>query len=134
MGLKEKRAVAQFKEEVYPGLVEKISGLIGREVDFEIDWDQLAWDNSDINYAHDCQKIFFEPVIKAFEAICIDDMGKSALSDVLTKINFKCSGDKYDSAAIQYSDGVITIDHIWANVNDLKLRTDKLLKLLEAAL
>ena len=133
MGLKEKRAVKSFEENSYPELKAKITDTVGFDLEIEVHWDTLAQDRMEHVYEDSFPKVYFQPVIQAFEDICQDDMGKEALQEVLKKIVIKneagiWSADKWAS----FADGVLTLDHDpTTNADNVSARQESLLAAVE---
>lgn len=134
-GLKERRAVKEFQELVYPGIKNEIDKIAGFDVSVEVDWKSLAKDGNSGLYKEAFPKVYFNPLIEAFKEICADDMGKGALKDGLKKVVVKNSSDAYSPSKFSFKDGTLTIDHSpITNINDVKERKSKILKLLEQGL
>jgi hypothetical protein len=55
--------------------------------------------------------VYFQPLVLALSAITVDDMGKTAVKDGLSKIIIKNSGEHYSTAGITFRNGVLTINH-----------------------
>src|SRR5215469_3742585 len=111
MGLAERRAVEQFKNDVYPSWKSQIDEAAGFDVPVEVAWDQLAVDEYASSYAEFFPKVYFEPLVAALKAITVDDIGKSAARDGLKKIVIKNTGDFYSTSGFSFADGVLIIDH-----------------------
>lgn len=78
MGLAERRAVEQFKNDEWPGWKAQIDQAAGFEIPVDVAWDQLAVEDYAHSYASFFPKVYFEPLIEALNAITVDDLGKSA--------------------------------------------------------
>jgi hypothetical protein len=79
-------------------------------------------------------KVFFTPVIEALQRIGRDPMGKAALGG-LKGIVFQNTARLYSpSVAMKFDGGVLTVDHDYGNVDQVKARTDHLVGLLESSL
>ncbi len=134
MGLAERRASMEFQTAVFPGLKKQVDNAAGFEVPMEIDWQSLAQPNDAHLYNEYWTKIFFEPLIGAFQRLCVDDIGKEALKNGLKKIEMINTGENYDRRAFSFENGVLKIDHKLTNVDHLDERTDKIVSLLEEGL
>lgn len=134
MGLAERRASMEFQEAVFPGLKSQIDKAAGFEVPMQIDWQSLAQPNDAHLYSEYWTKIYFEPLIGAFQRVCVDQIGKEALKGGLKRIEINNSGEKYDRNAFSFEDGVLKIDHKLTNVDHLEERTEKVVSLLEEGL
>lgn len=135
MGLSEKRAVKDFQDSVYPKLKQDIDKAAGFEVPITVEWDTLAVDGA-ADYLKDAiGKIYFIPLQKALESICQDDMGKEALKGALKKVVIKNASSIYGVSGFSFDGGTLTLDHLSnTNVDDVKVRTDGIVALLEAKL
>lgn len=128
MGLKERRVVKNFQDTKFPEIRKRIEGAAGFEVEMDIDWDRLSEDDMGHMFDENIPQVYFEPLILAFQKICIDDMGKEALKAGLKKVVIKNqSGNYYPDSAISFTGGVLTVDHLPnSNVGDVKARADKI--------
>ncbi len=136
MGLSEKRAITAFQETKFPALKKEIDAAAGFVVPMEVKWDTLASEGYGSDYETFFTKVFFQPVINAFQAVCTDQMGKDALKNNLKKIMISNEGGFYSpEKAISFKNGVLSIDHQpHSNVDDVKDRTNFLQKTLENSL
>ncbi len=134
MGLAERRATLEFQTTTFPGLKKQIETAAGFEVPMEIDWPSLAQPNDAHLYNEYWTQIYFEPLVRAFQAVCADDLGKEALKNGLKKIEITNSGERYDERAFSFEGGVLKIDHKLTNVDHLDIRTNKVVSLLEQGL
>ena len=140
MGLSERRAIEDFKATNLPAIASEIEKLVGTAVPIEVRWEQIAYDVKDFKrgahrYDDVWTKLFFTPVIEALTRIGRDPMGKAALAGGVKKLVIaNASRTTSPTSAIKFEAGVITIDHDYANVADVKGRTEHLVKLIEASL
>lgn len=135
MGLAERRAAEQFRVEQYPQWLSRIGEAAGFEVPVEVAWDQLAVNDYAQSYRDFFPQVYFQPLVTALAAVCIDDMGTEALRAGLHKIVVKNSGEYHNARGFAFQDGVLTIDHLPAtNVNDVQERAKGLQRLLESQL
>ncbi len=134
MGLAERRAAADFQTNAFPSLKRQIDDAAGFEVPMEIDWQAIAQPNDQHLYNEYWTKIYFEPLIGAFQRICADDIGKEALKGGLKKVEITNTNQYSDRRAFFLENGVLKIDHKMVNVDHLDERTDKVVSLLEEAL
>ncbi|WP_075602434.1 hypothetical protein [Saccharicrinis aurantiacus] len=137
MGLKERRIAQQFEQEQLPELTEQINKAAGFEVEMEIKWETLvAEERFNHLLADSYPKVYFQPLIEAFTAICADDMGKEALQESLKKVLIVNENNHHNPThAYSFSDGILKVDHSpIMNVDDVKSRTEKLNELLENSL
>lgn len=138
MGLQERRAQKEFVDNVFPGLKAEMEKAAGFSLEVTVDWDSITEDNYAHMYREAWPKVYFEPTIEAFKAICIDDMGKEALKSKLKKVVIHNKhgiyyGDRW--ASFDDGSGTLTLDHQpVSNVDDVKARKEGLQTLLESKL
>jgi hypothetical protein len=97
-------ALEHFRNGHYRGLAARIEYAAGFDVPLEIAWDTLLRDGN-LDLIHETfSKVFFEPLIKAFQSI--GSSGKDAMSRKLKRIVIRNSGTKASS----FKDGILTID------------------------
>src|SRR5688572_24712290 len=86
MGLAERRAAQNFKDQRYPALKQRIDEAAGFEVPMDVKWETLAIND----YAHlydECfPKVYFDTLTEAFKNIAVDAMGKEALKGGLKRV------------------------------------------------
>ena len=128
MGLKEQRALEQFQDHSYDYFKKKIDEAAGFEVEIDIDWDKLIEEDMSHMLEENLPQIYFEPIIEGFQKICRDEMGRRTLKKNLQKIVITNeSGYSSPDAAINFSDGVLTIDHLPnTNMNDEESRASRI--------
>ena len=136
MGLAERRAAKEFETKVFPGYKQKIAQVAQFEVPIEVDWEALAAPEYAHLYAESWPQVYFEPVVQALEAICVDDMGRDALKAGLKKIVLTNRSDvSYADNCVKFEGGVLTIDHLpCTNVDYVDDRKKAIQKKLELAL
>ena len=135
MGLAEKRVAAEFETTVYPGLCKEAQLAAGFKVPIEVRWDTLVKDPAGVNRWKDgWPKIYFRPMVEAFRAICIDEVGKQALRATLTKVIIQNTKDSYSSHWATFTAGVLTLDYMFTNVDAIADRTKTLRETLEKGL
>lgn len=135
MGLRERRAAKQYQENTYPGLKERIDAAYGAPLEVEVDWDSLATDGMDHLYEDAWTKVYFETLIQTLQAIAVDDFGKEALNEGLSKVVVKNTNSQSSYRGFTFADGVLTIDHKpTTNIDNLKERVDGTQRLLEDGL
>ena len=135
MGLAERRGVKECRDKHFIGLKAAIDEAAGFEVPLDIEWDSIAA----VGYAHMYDiafvKVYFQPLVIAFRDVCRDEMGRGALGEGLTRIVIKNSDQFYGGDSITFDDGVLTIDHKpVTNIDDVQLRAEAIIRLLEGAL
>jgi hypothetical protein len=111
MGLAERRGVERFKNDDYPGWKERIDQAAGFELEVEVAWEELAVVDYADSYAEFFPKVYFQPLVDALSAVTVDEIGKGAARDGLSKIAIR-NTEQYSSASgFTFADGVLTIDH-----------------------
>jgi hypothetical protein len=136
MGLAERRAAQEFESKKFPELKKELQKAAGFPVAVEVKWDQLTKEGQSHLYDEAWTKVYFTPLIAAFKAITVDDMGKTALKGSLKKVLIGNSTGTYSAGGwAKFASGQLTLDHEpTTNVDDVKDRSDHLRKALEAAL
>jgi hypothetical protein len=136
MGLAERRATKEFQDKMLPGLRAEIDKAVGKPIELEIHWEQLAKEDYAESYAESWRKVYFQPVIDGLKSITRDDLGREAVQGGLKKIIFRNSRDAYSAeSAIDFTAGELTIDHDpSSNVDYIDERTNYLIKIVERAL
>jgi hypothetical protein len=135
MGLAERRIAKDFETTVLPGLQKQIDEAAGFAVPIEVRWDTLTKNESMSHNWKECwPKLYFVPIVEAFQKICVDDMGKEALKEKLKKIVIQDAKDSYSSYWATFENGLLTLDYQFANVDSFKDRADVLQQALEKAL
>jgi hypothetical protein len=88
LGLAERRALAAYKSEKWPAVLETIRQAAGFEVPVEVRWDELALPGQADRYQtrEYLGLPIFEPLVAALTDITRDDMGKEALRAKLARI------------------------------------------------
>jgi hypothetical protein len=134
MGLAERRAAKEFETNVYPGLKQQIDAVAGFEVPLEVKWDTLMKQEKYIaKWNESWPQLYFLPIVEAFKAICIDQMGKDALKDGVKNIIVQDTQESYSSpwASFDKATGTLTLDHQYTNVDDVRARAQTLQMTLE---
>ena len=111
MGLAERRGVERFKNEEFPGWKTRIGQAAGFEVPIEVVWEELAVTDYADRYGEYFPKVYFQPLVDALTAVTIDDLGRTAAREGLSKIVVKNSGQYSSTNGFTFQDGVLTIDH-----------------------
>ncbi|MEO8704659.1 MAG: hypothetical protein ABI867_31680 [Kofleriaceae bacterium] len=135
MGLAEKRAAAEFETKLFPDLVKKIHDAAGFAVPIEVRWDTLAKQEKYVaRWNEGWPKLYFLPIVEALQRICVDDLGKQALATALKKIVVQDTRDSYSSNWAAFASGVLTLDYMYTNVDDVGERARTLREALEKEL
>jgi hypothetical protein len=86
-------------------------------------------------YAEYFPKVYFQPLVDALSAVTVDDLGKDALRERLSKIVIRNTDAFVRADGATFADGVLTFDHkAAANVDYPQERAQGLQKVLESAL
>lgn len=133
MGLKEKRIIKAFQNDQYPALEAEINKAAGYEVPMDIKWDTLMEDRFSHLYQDTFPKIYFQPLIQAFKAICIDEMGVELLQAGLKKVIIVNENNEHSlGKAITFEEGVLKIDHSPViNADNVEDKANRIIELLE---
>lgn len=133
MGLKEKRIIQAFQNDVFPGLETEINRAAGYTVPLEISWNTLMEDRFSHLYNETFPKVYFIPLIEAFKVIGSDSMGVELLKSGLKNVIIINENDEHNSdRAITFEDGVLKINHSpVVNADRVEERTARITSLLE---
>jgi hypothetical protein len=135
MGLAERRAVERFKNDDYPGWKSRIDQAAGFEIPVEVAWEELQVEDYADSYAEFFPKVYFKPLTQALSAVTIDDLGRSALREGLSRIVIRNTGGFYSAAGIMFGDSVLTLDHQpHVNIDDGEERAKAMQRILESGL
>ncbi|WP_341221911.1 DUF6882 domain-containing protein [Polaribacter atrinae] len=136
MGLKEKRIIQAFQKELFPALETEINKAAGFAVPLEISWNTLMEDRFSHLYNDTFPKIFFLPLIEAFKAICVDDMGVELLQAGLKNVVIINENEEHNlDRAITFEEGVLKINHSpVVNADAVDRKTARIISLLEEKL
>lgn len=96
MGLAERRAIATFQKDRFPGLKQKIEEAATIPVELDVDWASLAKEGEAENYEKALSNYFFVPLANALGQICIDQMGREALKEGLRGIKVTSGSGSID--------------------------------------
>ena len=138
VGLAERRAMAAYRKDKWPGIEQAIQQAAGFAIPVEVEWDQLTIPGNASNYADDefFGKTIFEPLTAALRSITADQMGRDSLRAKLQRIHVRY--DEKTAVASNYpggltfKDGVLDINwRPYANTFDVQPRTEALTQLLE---
>jgi hypothetical protein len=111
MGLKERRAVKAFQEQILPQVTEQINTIAGFEVQMNIQWESMVEEKYAHLYQQTYLKIYFTPLIEALKTIAIDDFGKKLLKTGLKRVVVKNEGNIQNPAkGYALENGVLSIN------------------------
>lgn len=131
-GLRERRALKAFQDDVYPGLVAAIHQAATFEVPVEVDWESMYHQKAHADFWSDnLEKVYFIPLAEALRSIAADDLGRDALKEAVRKVVIRNSDNRYvDAFSLQ--DGTLTFDHCpMSNVDATDARAGELVTFLE---
>ncbi|PKH49412.1 hypothetical protein CXF68_01350 [Tenacibaculum sp. Bg11-29] len=133
MGLREKRIIKAFQNELYPKIEEQIFKAANFDVLISIAWDTLQEDRFSHLYNDTFVKVYFQPLIDGLKAINIDELGGELLRKGLRKIVIENSKNESNPEnAISFEEGVLKIDHSPViNADAIESRTKRIIALLE---
>lgn len=134
-GLAERRVMKEFEETKMPNLVEEMRSIFGSDLQVEVLWDGLYCQKAASNHwAANLEKIYFQPMIKTFESICADSMGKEALQNKVKKIRI-CNTDGRYRKFPSFDGETLVFDHSpELNADYINERVAELTKFLESNL
>jgi hypothetical protein len=110
MGLNERRKIKELQETTIPGRVKETEEICGKAIPYEIDWDSLADDAEGLNFLDNlsCHRLNM-----ALRTICVDDLGRQAVSEGLQLIRLKNVPSK-DAMQITFENGVLEMHCAYA--------------------
>ena len=99
MGLVEKRIAAALQKENFPGWKKMVlEAADGTKLEFDIMWEELVKEGFAEWYPRNVEYNFFAPLAEALESICVDELGKEALSAKIKKVSI---GSKRSWSSLQ---------------------------------
>ncbi len=131
MGLAERKALAQYQQNVFPAWQKKFNDLLGYPLELEVEWSTLGEEGQAHLFEEGLNVIYFEPLLLALQAVAVDDFSKQALRDGFKK--FFVSGiEPADRVFYTFSDKTLFYRHNFTgNENDLPDKRDRIVHLLE---
>ena len=110
MGLAEKRALAQVRDEIFPKYQSELREITGTDITYKVDWDSFA-DNLDAlnNLEDQC----FKRISIIFRKITRDDIGKEAVKEQIKEIHLS-QGSEANIQSFTLRDGVLAMPWDWA--------------------
>lgn len=138
IGLAERRAMAAYRQDRWPGIEQAIHQAAGFAVPVDVEWDQLALPGHAGHYAEDefLGTTIFEPLTAALRGITADQIGRDALRAKLRRIHVRydertAPPSNYPNG-LTFQDGVLAINwRPFANTLDIQPRTQALTQVLE---
>ena len=141
LGLAERRAIAAYREQVFPGVLAEINEAAKTPLEVEANWDGIALPGQAAQYAGPgyWTSIYFTPLIQALRAVTADAMGRDAVKAKLRRVVVAYNPDTAPASnypkGLKFADGTLTINwHPNSNAGDMKERTEAIQKALEAGL
>lgn len=140
-GLAERRAIAAYAKDIWPAAEKSIQDAAAFPVAIELNLNSLALAGYADSYADAdyLKNTVIEPLIRSFQAITIDEMGKTALKDKLKSVTIlydeKTAPASNYADGLTFEDGKLTINwKPFSNAGDIEPRTKALTTLLESKL
>jgi hypothetical protein len=128
MGLAERRAAKNFEDHKYPDLKADVIRAAGFDVPIEVKWDSISLEDFSNLYEDSWPNVFFKPLIEAFKAITVDNLGKEALKNRLKEIVITYDG----SNNVTFVGGKLTLSyHPVSNVDYWAERKTEILRVVE---
>ncbi|QLG46303.1 hypothetical protein [Costertonia aggregata] len=133
MGLAERRIAKAFQENEYQDFLKEFKNVVGKDIEVKVDWNSISKDGMSHLYEQCWPQVYFQPLVKALESICSDEMGKEAIHESLQKIVIKdeihtATPSKWSS----FENGVLTLDHMpTTNIDNMDDRAKAVQMLLE---
>jgi hypothetical protein len=109
MGLPEKRAIASYQKDRFPAWQQKLNGICGVELAYDVAWDQLAKDGYSAEYNAMFDYNFFQPLEKALQSICQDDLGKDSFKAKFKKVQIT-STRSWSSLEVTIEGDILKLD------------------------
>lgn len=125
MGLAERRKIKELQETTLPEREKEIEEICGKAIPYEVDWDSLADDGAALNFLDNlsCHRLNM-----ALRSICLDDMGKEAVREGLTRVRLK--NVPKDQMLLSFEGGVLTMHCAYPLGTEGMWRDDAIYKLL----
>ena len=140
MGLAEKRAVEEFKNNGYTQFTSKLKEITKDEIVVETQWDKLStaiegYSDPQESITTYFTNMFGETILKSFQSICSDEMGRQALIGKVKRIQLTHTEDASShGAGFKLNDNTLSLDMKFANVSEVQDRVEEMTKFLEKQL
>jgi hypothetical protein len=141
LGLAERRGLATYREQIFPGLLQEIHAAAGFELPVEVMWDTLAVQGQGARYNEPgfFTDIYFRPLILALQQITRDQMGKDALKAGLQRVVVRFDPASAPASnwpnGLSFTGGTLTINfRPWSNTGDIQPRAAAMVQVLERGL
>lgn len=138
LGLAERRAIAAYREQIFPGLLTQMRAATGTDLDVDVAWDRIAKPGEAAAYGEPgyWTNIYFTPLITALKSVTADQIGRDALKAKLRRIAVTCDeatapASNYPNG-LRFADGTLTINwRPYTNTDAVAERAAALQKVLE---
>ena len=110
MGLAEKRALANLRDEVTPKYQAELQEITGTNIAYKIDWDSFA---DDLRAMENLEDSCFKAVNEVFRSITVDDIGKEAVAQSIKEIHLS-HGKSANIYEFTLADGVLNMPWDWS--------------------
>ncbi len=125
-------AALLFQREEMPLVQKLVDETLRMQVPLEVDWGSLLFDCESDHYDEYWSKLFFAPLERALLDVCRDEPGRAALATVLRRIVVQNTRNIVSSRTwCTFENGVLTLDHAMAAIDDVDERAQRLVRLLE---
>jgi len=123
-----------FQREELPAVQHMLDETVGKPVRLEVDWQSLLFDCEPHHYDEYWTKLFFAPLERGLLDVCRDEPARCAVANVLQSIVIRNTGSTTTSRTwCHFENGVLTLDHAMANIDDVDERAQRLVRVLERA-
>ena len=110
MGLAEKRAMAQMRDDVFPKYQAELREITGNDISYVVEWDTFADDLTAISNLEDqC----FKRISTIFRKITRDEIGKEAVKEGIKEIHLS-QGKEARIQSFTLSNGVLSMPWDWS--------------------
>jgi hypothetical protein len=109
MGLAEKRMVAAYQKDQLPTWKQKLDGICGYPLAFEVAWDELVKEGWAEAYPKNLDYNFFQPLERSLQSICADQLGKDALKARIKKVRL-ASQRSWSSLEVKIEEETLILD------------------------
>ena len=109
MGLVEKRALAQLRDETIPKYQAELREIIGNDISYEVDFDSFA--NSTTAMGN-LETKALKPLSEVFRKITVDQLGKDAVKENIQTIRLS-HGKEAHIPSFTLLGGVLTMPWDW---------------------
>lgn len=131
MGLAEKRAVAQYQQNVFPKWQQAFDDFLGYHLEIEADWANIGLEGGADYMEKGIDAIYFVPLMEALKEVAPDDFGKQALKEGFHK--YKITGiEPADRIFYKFADKTLSYEMNFCNIeNYVHERKQRIVNILE---